>query len=114
MDLIFIYLDNNNNLIDANKKKIKNTEISKETLLDVIQTNSKTFILNNLLQFTEKKEPYLTPISFYNDVKFEEDVILKTLYFIYKKKLKHNTTKKVILSYTRRKTKRKVLKATNT
>ena len=114
MDLIFIYLDHNNNLIDANKKKIKNTEISKDTLIDIIQTNSKTFILNDLLQFTEKKEPHLTPISFYNDVKFEEDVILKTLYFIYKKKLKHNITRKVFFTSPHRKTKRKALKASFT
>ena len=110
MDLYFLYVDPNNNLISAKKKTIADDCLDKDMLIDIIQSNSNTYSLKTLLKFTEKKEPYLFEISPTENLEYdaeENNTILKTLYFIYKKKLKHNSTKKIIFTSAHRKTKRK-------
>ena len=110
MDLYFLYVDHNNTLVSAKKKTIAEDTIDKDMLIDIIQSNSNTYSLKTLLKFTEKKEPYLFEISPNENVVYnheENESILKTLYFVYKKKLKHNSTKKIIFTSAHRKTKRK-------
>jgi len=110
MDLYFLYLDPNNNLISAKKKTIADDSLDKDMLIDITQCNSNTYSLKTLLKFNEKKEPYLFEISPNENVVYnaeENESILKTLYFVYKKKLKHNLTKKIIFTSAHRKTKRK-------
>lgn len=110
MDLFFLYIDEKNNLVSAKKKKIDETFIDKDKLVDIIQSHANTYSLTTILKFDDTN---LTEIDVKNNIGFN-DGILNTIYFIYKKKLKHNITRKVFFTSPYRKTKRKALKASFT
>ena len=113
MDLFFLYVDEKNNLVNANKQKLKSTTINKDELVNIIQNNTNTYSLITLLKFDNSNDPKLMEINTKNDITFNTD-ILNTIYFVYKKKLKHSSTRKVYFTSPHRKTKRKALKASFT
>lgn len=113
MDLFFLYIDEKNNLVNATKQTLTITTIDKDKLVDIIQNNTNSYSLKTLLKFDNANEPKLTEINTKKDVTFNTD-ILNTIYFVYKKKLKHSTTRKVFFTSPHRKTKRKALKASFT
>ena len=114
-EIFFLYIENNI-LVSADKKYIIEDSIKSDKLINIIKSNSKGYILSEVLKFAmceASDEPILSSTSYMQNIEFDKSNILNTLYIVYSKKLKQTQTKKIIYN-THRKTTRKGLKATPT
>ena len=131
IDIFFIYINNDNEIINVKKKKqcLINNTITKELLIYLLSKysilNNNKYKLKHLLQYNIDLIPedvykfidsssninYLSPKKNLDDIKYNDSIEflknINSLYIVYRpKKISHNTTKKIFINKIKQKRKK--------